>query len=93
MNFCTKCQSIYSQPGTCNCFATQQPHVPSYSGVPVAADRAVHPVTDDQPTLTPNITWGVTDNSGGTSITVATPAPGEQSCNLSCCRGECGICS
>lgn len=21
MNYCTKCGSIYSQPGTCNCFA------------------------------------------------------------------------
>lgn len=21
MNYCTKCKSLYSQPGTCNCFA------------------------------------------------------------------------
>lgn len=25
MNFCTKCQSIYSQPGTCNCYAPAKP--------------------------------------------------------------------
>ena len=23
MNYCTKCQSIYSEPGTCNCYAAQ----------------------------------------------------------------------
>lgn len=25
MNFCTKCESYYRQPGTCNCFAGSQP--------------------------------------------------------------------
>lgn len=28
MNFCTKCQSIYQQPGTCNCYAASRPLVP-----------------------------------------------------------------
>lgn len=28
MNYCTKCGSIYSQPGTCNCFATGTRVVP-----------------------------------------------------------------
>ena len=23
MNYCTKCWSIYSEPGTCNCYAAQ----------------------------------------------------------------------
>ena len=22
MNYCTKCQSFYAKPGTCNCYAT-----------------------------------------------------------------------
>ena len=25
MNYCTKCQSYYGKPGTCNCYATVQP--------------------------------------------------------------------
>jgi len=25
MNFCTKCESYYQQPGTCNCFAAVKP--------------------------------------------------------------------
>ena len=25
MNYCTKCESLYSQPGTCNCYAVPGP--------------------------------------------------------------------
>ncbi len=27
MNYCTKCDSYYRKPGTCNCFAGAQPYV------------------------------------------------------------------
>lgn len=33
MNYCTKCQSHYQQPGTCNCFAPVQTWVTSYFAV------------------------------------------------------------
>jgi hypothetical protein len=32
MNFCTKCQSIYAQPGTCNCYAPAQAAPQPYPG-------------------------------------------------------------
>lgn len=28
MNYCTKCGSLYTQPGTCNCFAPPRPVTP-----------------------------------------------------------------
>ena len=37
MNYCTKCQSIYSEPGTCNCYAAQgdsQPWVYPQNSLP-----------------------------------------------------------
>jgi len=27
MNYCTKCESFYQKPGTCNCFAGTQPAI------------------------------------------------------------------
>jgi hypothetical protein len=27
MNYCTKCESMYQKPGTCNCFAATQPAI------------------------------------------------------------------
>jgi hypothetical protein len=34
MNFCTRCGSLYSQPGTCNCYA---------HGHPVTVPAPTHP--------------------------------------------------
>jgi hypothetical protein len=40
MNYCTRCQSTYSQPGTCNCFAPQNVKIET-SGAPFAGDPFV----------------------------------------------------
>jgi hypothetical protein len=62
MNYCTKCQSIYSQPGTCNCYAA--PKAAPYIG-------PFTPYT--YPTTVPCIPWTPTYppfTIGGGSVTV-----------------------
>ena len=63
MNFCTKCASYYTKPGTCNCFAEP----------PQDAAPWLHPI------VTPPLTWppawvpyvSYTDSTtGATSITI-----------------------
>lgn len=58
MNYCTKCESFYQKPGTCNCFAGTQgqpairivpPHDPNSTG---------HPWPGYQPWIQPTVTWG-----------------------------------
>jgi hypothetical protein len=44
MNYCTKCQSIYSQPGTCNCYAPAP-------FAPYVTNPLIYPTT------TPYIPW------------------------------------
>lgn len=63
MNYCTKCQSIYSQPGTCNCYAPVRVTIwPSYP--------YTYPYTS--PTTTPWVcpTTCPPFNIGGGSVTV-----------------------
>lgn len=80
MNFCLRCQSLYAQPGTCNCFATTAPSI--------QPQPAVQPLPYVYPTITPSypgwpgnpwqpaVTWGTTPNvavpsTGNSTSTVA----------------------
>lgn len=67
MNYCRKCQSDYSAPGTCNCFAPirvaplptipwQQPVVP-YIGDPIPSPSPYWRV-DFKPIAGPIVTYG-----------------------------------
>lgn len=68
MNFCTKCGSVYSKPGTCNCFAGSQPqpltipaptYVPYYPSITPAPYQPYYPYT----------VWCGTLTSGGVVVT------------------------
>lgn len=74
MNYCRKCQSDYSAPGTCNCFAPirvaplptipwQQPVVP-YIGDPLPC---VPYWRVDYPT-SPNVWYGTSTNLSGLHV-------------------------
>lgn len=41
MNFCTKCESYYQSPGTCNCFAVSQPRPWPFEPAPTIAPPTV----------------------------------------------------
>lgn len=47
MNFCTKCSSYYSKPGTCNCFAAVQRVEPSPWWYPVYPQPFQVPTTGE----------------------------------------------
>jgi len=72
MNYCTKCGSIYTQPGTCNCFAPQ-PMQPVPTVVPL-------PLPYPTPTWVP---WnpypgtGITWTCGPNGFTVTAASAGE----------------
>jgi hypothetical protein len=71
MNFCTKCRSIYAQPGTCNCFARTAP-APQVVPFPY---QPVQPNTFPwvAPPIGPTITYstdGANSTSGATTTNV-----------------------
>lgn len=68
-NYCTRCASYYSTPGSCNCFATYQPYRP-------------YPYTPTVPTITWGDEWGngdftitTTPRTGTTWISLDTAQP------------------
>jgi hypothetical protein len=69
MNYCTKCQSIYSQPGTCNCYAPAQ--VAPYIQQPVmpwTIPTTVPGITPWNPPLWGGPWWTTITGGGFTSI-------------------------
>jgi hypothetical protein len=70
MNYCTKCQSIYCQPGTCNCYAapglTPYPTPPGTTTVPFP-NIPWTPLYS--PTITtPHISWDFGTTGGNVTI-------------------------
>lgn len=69
MNFCTKCGSMYSKPGTCNCYAEASPPAgirPFYpwdtgpNWTPWYPYTPTYPYPWDVPN--PTITWGASSS-------------------------------
>lgn len=67
MNYCCRCQSMYSQPGTCNCFAPPRPVITTPHTLPIEV-----PINTGTPIPIPQRTI-ITSGSipGDTTITVA----------------------
>ena len=63
MNYCTKCDSFYTQPGTCNCFAAS-----------LRPTFAPQPNTFPYPYVSPYIGDPIPGSPGG-STTGITPRP------------------
>lgn len=93
MNYCTKCESFYQKPGTCNCFAGTQPAIT----ITPQPSTPTHPWPSYTPWVYPTITWGSgTISSSGTMLAGTTSVgavAAQSSCNLTNCGGGCGICS
>lgn len=67
MNFCMKCQSVYAQPGTCNCFARTAPEIQPVPGV-----APITPFVPYVPSVPPTSTpWWQTVVVTGTNVSTA----------------------